>query len=137
MNNQSPRVNYDQEFKVTITCLIASYVRANSAWAALTRHKYGESTKYLNFSFTATPAGCYTEAYVGTLSGGAALPSSIVVDTPNKRVAISTPTGLNVATGEGIYNIVLTSTLSNVPTNTANIQNVAQINIYNCAASTF
>jgi hypothetical protein len=65
------------------------------------------------------------------------LPSSIVVDTPNKRVTISTPTGLNVATGEGIYNIVLTSELNNLPTKTKNVENVAQINIYNCDATVF
>jgi hypothetical protein len=137
MSSQSPRVTYQQPFTVTITCLIASYVRANSAWNALYRHKYGDSTQYLNFSYTATPAGCYTETYAGTLNGGAALPSSIVVDSGNRRVAISTPTGADAANGEGIYHIIVTSTLNNVPTNTANIQNVTQINIYNCLNAVF
>ena len=51
---------------------------------------------------------------------------------PNRRVAISTPTGGNVATGEGIYDLILRAKLTNFPTLTSNVQNVVQIRVYNC-----
>lgn len=80
MNTQSPQVLFDQEYTVTITCVVATYAKTNTAWNALYRHYYGQATWYLAASYLATPDGCYTETFTGLQANGSALPSSITVD---------------------------------------------------------